>query len=564
MFPLRRTYECAHIVNPRDGPLEWLLIATGLSLVVTAGERLPERAISAMTTWLADAFPARMSLSFEAVRAWAIARATDWALDAEANDRLEIDTLRPAGALRIEVFNLLLPLAATFAGFTSDLGVTGWRGAVKTKAVDRSLRARALRTMAWFRPSTGGSMRTDVAFLSELATPSSLEPMLAVAAAIESSRRRPISADPRAHRTWMSHGGDPMPSLIGLREELAMLRSISRDADARWRAMRNDPPEFSLGGRDITAPAMDRLEPLVRRSVPWLAVERAGVARALDVLQPRRLVLASDQHRVGRLAVDLARERGIRTVVLQHGHPMGSLGYLPVFANSLATWSERSDAWFIAGGTDPARLIRLGNPRLDKLAVADRALQTASVTQRTGLRGAPRILLALSPSDGVRNLALLDLALDVLASLPSAALVVKLHPGEGKWSKVHDRVRHSGSIRDRVKVVRLEPLYPLLAWADAVVVHRSTVAIEALAAGTPVIIGAIGEPTFEDDLDPDLDLPKVTDLPSLTACLMALTKPDARRSFIESRRDLLERTTGPLDGRVAERIAAILLEGPPP
>ena len=194
-----------------------------------------------------------------------------------------------------------------------------------------------------------------------------------------------------------SHGGDPMPSLIGLREELAMLRSISRDADARWRAMRNDPPEFSLGGRDITAPAMDRLEPLVRRSVPWLAVERAGVARALDVLQPRRLVLASDQHRVGRLAVDLARERGIRTVVLQHGHPMGSLGYLPVFADSLATWSERSDAWVIAGGTDPARLIRLGNPRLDKLAVADRALQTASVTQRTGLRGAPRILLGAQP-----------------------------------------------------------------------------------------------------------------------------------------------------------------------
>jgi len=40
----------AHIINPRNGPLEWLLIATGLSLVVAAGERLPTRANSAMTT----------------------------------------------------------------------------------------------------------------------------------------------------------------------------------------------------------------------------------------------------------------------------------------------------------------------------------------------------------------------------------------------------------------------------------------------------------------------------------------------------------------------------------
>jgi hypothetical protein len=315
-----------------------------------------------------------MSISYEEAREWAIDRATDWALDDDGGERLTIGGLRPAWALRIEAFNRLMPIATKAAGIPSDFGGGGVRQTLKDRGWDRAVRLLSLRAVAALRPGsrptidarTGGP--APVAFLHELATPSGSEPMLAVAAALPKGSYRPIVVDARTARAWQRLGEPAAATLLPWREERSILRAARTAADRNWTRLAHDPRRFRIGDADVTIAAMQTLEPLARRSLPWLAVESLALARQLDRIRPSRLIIASDQHRWGRLGVAAAAERGIHTLVLQHGLPQYRLGFLPVVADAVATWSAESDAWLSAGGAPADRLIRFGNPRLDRFA----------------------------------------------------------------------------------------------------------------------------------------------------------------------------------------------------
>ena len=347
----------AHLISPRNGPLEWLLLAAATGLCLAVRERGRGRAArDGRDDRPSGPIRGRMSRRFEELRDWAIDRATDWALDPGGADRLAIDGLSPAWSLRIEAFNLLMPLTAQAAGRDTDFGTVGWRGRLKRRGLDRAARLGALRATSIGPRGAGTIAPVQIAFLPEFATPSGLEPMLAVARALPADGYRAIAPDPRLASVWRRAGGRPVPMLGPWRDELRVHRGAARAIGERWAALRADPPSFVLDGVDLTDRALDRLEPLVVRSVPWLAVERLALAHRLDALAPRRLVLASDQHRLGRQAVELAAERGIRTLVLQHGLPQYRIGFLPVAADAVATWSEASDAWFSRGwyGSGPA------------------------------------------------------------------------------------------------------------------------------------------------------------------------------------------------------------------
>jgi glycosyltransferase involved in cell wall biosynthesis len=502
-----------------------------------------------------------MTPTYEEVRDWAIEAATTWALDPDGADRLRVGDLDPAWALRVEAFNLLLPVAAAAAGVASDMGTPGLFGAVKRRGLDRAARAWVLRAQAaasGTRAPRPGAAALPVLFLAEFATPSMLEPMLLVARALPAGTWLAAGADPRSFRAF-GHLGPRVPLVLSRAEERSILRTAAAAADAAWDRIVARPPALNFGGTDLTAASLRSLEPLVLRSLPWLVVEREAIERLVDRHRPRWIVVASDQHRLGRAVVDVAHGSGTRVLVLQHGLPQYVLGYVPVVADAVATWSESDDAWFLARGTAPERLQRLGNPRLDGIAGQDRGAAGDQAAERLRIAGRPRLVVVLSPNDRRRNADLVDLAMGLLAPRPEAAIVLKLHPGDGRWGAVRAQVRAAGPLAERVRIVRRDPLQPLLAWADAVLLHRSTVAVEALAAGTPVIVAAVGASSPADALPEALELPVVATAAELAVAVAAVTGDTARRAFIAARRDAVQRSTGPLDGGSAARIARFLL-----
>jgi glycosyltransferase involved in cell wall biosynthesis len=153
---------------------------------------------------------------------------------------------------------------------------------------------------------------------------------------------------------------------------------------------------------------------------------------------------------------------------------------------------------------------------------------------------------------------MVDLLLRWLVQEPAGSLVLKLHPGDGHWTEVRAAATASAG-SERVTIVHREPLYPLLVWADLVLLHQSTVAVEALAAGTPVAIVASGDAPKADALPDGLIFPTVADPESISALARTIGDATTREAFIAQRRSAISETIGPLDGRSAERIAAYLL-----
>ena len=128
-------------------------------------------------------------------------------------------------------------------------------------------------------------------------------------------------------------------------------------------------------------------------------------------------------------------------------------------------------------------------------------------------------MLALTPATQATNAGVVRMALDALATQPEARLIVKLHPGDGDWRYVRRLVQEhpvqAGSawrIRNR--------LGPLLLEATVTWLHRSSVALESLAVGVPVVVTAQDEPSTADLELEGLHLP-VAEAPSQLAQLSA-------------------------------------------
>lgn len=497
--------------------------------------------------------------------AWAEQVASTWYLDAGGTDRMAFDGLEVGPTMLIEAFDSILELTRRLGGESGAPGLRMFR-ALKRKGIDRSARAWSFRATVgiggghWRKiPGRAESQGAEILFVSELATPSTLEPSILAAQALPTGSFRVATADPRSDRAWRHVGFEPRPLVLSLAEERRILATASLSARAAWESFAHDPPAFAFRGKDVTADVVGVLRPLIIRSVPWLAVERRALERTLELAAPTCVVVASDQHRIGRLTATLSSGGRCRLVVIQHGLPQDAIGFVPVVADTVAIWSRSSAEWFMSHGTDPGRLVETGNPRLDPLIRSDRSLVANAAAARLGLTGRPRLLLALSGLSSVTTAAATRLAVDALNHMPEATLIIKLHPGGGDWGSLNRIVAGIGKARSRVRVIDRERLDPLLSWADLVLVHRSSVAMEALAAGTPVAVADLDGKSIADLELAGLDLPRVVSASAVATTAEALAQEPERLSYLNKRRTRLESIAGPLDGLSANRIASVLL-----
>ncbi|MCI0582968.1 MAG: hypothetical protein L0227_08755 [Chloroflexi bacterium] len=476
---------------------------------------------------------------------------------------MAIDGLSLGWAIHIEAFEAVLAAVLPALGRPQRVVGRPLFRRLRQLGVDRAVRSWALRLMAPRTDQRGGAA---VVFVSELATPSALEPAIEVGRALGRSfqgdrRTLPalaLVADPRAFRAWRRTTVPAMPLLLGVGEERRILASARRAIGPAWKHHRSHLPPLVVSGRDLTTVAATALAPLVARSTPWLFVERAALERAIDRTQPGVVVVTSDQHRIGRLSCAVAAARGLPSIVLQHGLPQSTLGYLPLAADRVVAWSPSAVEWFAARGAPAERLLRAGNPRLDGLVRSDRAGTRQAVASRVGVGADLNVLAALSVAAPEVNVRLVDTAIAALRQLDGSALIVKLHPGGSDWRPVRARVTAARDLAARIRILERDSLYPLLEWADVVVMHRSTVAAEALAAGRPVVAVRYAGGSVAALEIASLDQPEVEDGAGLAAILAGWSDPSARTRFLDERRSRLEWHVGPLDGHAAERAAAII------
>lgn len=473
---------------------------------------------------------------YEEARRWAEHWCQLWFLDDTGADRLRIADVEAGWATHAEVYYLLHRLALRLMGEPGR--PMPLKDRLRAVGLDRSVRNTALWALAARRTD---HRPVDVLALLEIPTPSMMDGVVAVVGEL-GVRARIVAGDPRVHLRCRRAG---LPS-----EALQAAFSERRSAGSGDAAVQNafdrierDPPPMLLRGRDVTRQALEVIGPFVKRSLPWLVAETAALARAIDRARPSSMVLASDQHRLGRVATQLARGRGIRTIVVQHGLPQMRIGLVPAVADHIAVWSISSRKWFVEHGTPPERLTVTGNPRWARAFEASGAVRSATV------------ILALSPTSVGVNARVVQLAIEAIRiSETNSSLIIKLHPGHRDWGWVRKLVREVPFVR----IIRNEPIEPLLAQAAATVVLRSTVAMDALAAGTPVILIRVDGGLSAADAElRETRLPTADDPSDLAKEIRALLKPTGRRAYFAKHAQTIERLIGPRDA--ARRIGELAL-----
>ena len=417
-----------------------------------------------------------------AVETWA----RSWFEDADGVDRLSIDGLPCGPALHVEVAHVV-------GDAVSDhLGRSGRRC--------RAARA-ALAQAVGSRPS---GPRLDVAPARARWTGRLRmhRPSMACRSSRSWPRRRPSMGSRRWRGRCRHHRPSPprtrarsdaggRPASNPRRSSWASWPSAGPfappDATAtdRWQQVSRDPRPLVVDGVDLTAVALEAVRPLVRRST---AVARRRVGR-----DPRVPRTGPSAHRPAghRPAPDRPADGAPGPAA---GDPVDRPpARAPTGDPRLSPARGRPDGGLERGF---GRLVRrpwrrpAGDDRRRQPAARlgrARGRPTRADATRRGRRrlAGSRILLAMSVAPVESNRAVVDTAIDALRRLPAASLTIKLHPGGSDWTDALRSDTWGPDVRDRVTVLDREPIEPLLADADVVVAHRSTVVGEALAAGRP-------------------------------------------------------------------------------
>lgn len=489
-------------------------------------------------------------MTYEETRRWAERVAQTWFLDARGGDRLRVAGINAGWAMHVDASETLARLGAHLV--QGEVGEQRLSSLARLKALgyDRALRAVA-------GAATSGHSHYEPgrpAVLAEIPTPSMTDSVGLVARHLARNGVNVWAADPRVRSRLAKLQLQATNVALPIRRQLSLVRQAQRESRAAWQKILADPPTILYGDRDVTQQVLAALRPLVDRSVPWIAAEASALQELLERIHPPAVLVASDQHRMGRIVAELAPGA---VVVVQHGLPQAEVGYLPVVAKKVAVWSEASRDWFVQHGAPRERLEITGNPRYDPLVAMRHASNAADRVLVS--RGTLRVLLALSPTDPARNRALLGLVMRGISHLPRVVLIVKLHPGQGDWSWVRAAVRQH-PMEGQVRILRREPVSALLLSAHATIVHRSTVALDSLVAGTPVIVGVVDEsPNAANTELKSLRLPQAHNPGELRDALLEVGEEAGTARFFSERAIDIQRLAGPTDGRAAERIAAMAL-----
>jgi Flp pilus assembly protein TadD len=346
---------------------------------------------------------------------------------------------------------------------------------------------------------------------------------------------------------------------------LAALPGLADRLASEWTgALAADPAALAAGGRSCAATLLPALEALFRRALPGhLAIaefgralaRRGGLAAAVvheDVTGPVRAFL------------DAVRAAGVPTVHVPHGlyaeeRVVGADVHGAVHTDVVAVAGEVAREWFLRRGVPPAALVVTGNPAWDHLC-----RQPRGSAATLGLTPGPVVTVATSwlGADSAHHAGAhevhgrqLGASLAAVAAVQARGralhLVLKLHPSApaGEETRVARLAAEAGA---RPALVLRDRLTEVLVASDVLVTLPSTIAVEAMIVGTPVV-------ATEFFYEGEAIVTVAAERDAIAAALHEiLARGTASAEFAARRRAFLARYNGPCDGRAAERVAALV------
>ncbi len=310
-----------------------------------------------------------------------------------------------------------------------------------------------------------------------------------------------------------------------------------------------------------------RFREFFKRGAPALIEYIEGAESLIRQLKPQMLVVPEDLSPVSRATCRVFRRHGLPVLVVLQGAvsvDVGGFHVMPREAQRIAVWGDLIRDWHLKRGKPADSQVVTGNPGFDPIAGGHNPGESEV---RRCLRLRPdsgSILLATEWFTGVSSGATVEgeerfirHTLRALVQFPRFEVVVKLHPN---YQAAYERLVRAIADEEGIEVViAKERLWDLLAICDLAIVSNSTVGIEAMILGRPVVMVHAYEGVEE--------IPYVTARAALgasrpeeiaSALARALNQERVREEMAEARRTFVPKYAYLQDGRASERVARVI------
>jgi hypothetical protein len=230
-----------------------------------------------------------------------------------------------------------------------------------------------------------------------------------------------------------------------------------------------------------------------------------SASRGLAFYRPSLVILNTDVLSHGRAICLIARQMGIPTLMIQHGVYVGYVsGYDVITADKVAAWGKTQVDSYVALGNDSSKVEVVGGYLFDGLYRRSKREGREQEARERVYRQ-----LELDPRQGILTYATLDTPprekrlsagqtdddievifrpiVEAMKEFPEKQLVVKLHPMESEYC--YRRVlQEMDWTRERIRVIKRINLHDLIDASEVTITVPSTVALEAIILGKPVVI----------------------------------------------------------------------------
>lgn len=376
-----------------------------------------------------------------------------------------------------------------------------------------------------------------------------------------------ISASPRLGISSLD-----VQRLVPLEAKVAVARQLDR---ARPLALDRAAETFVYRGVRLDGIVRDRIEFAFATLFPWLATVVQGIGLALRECRVDVIVTPNEIREFYRACLLAARAHGTPSLVILHGVPTKKHpyfpGFEPRFADRMAVWGQACSEVLGEQGLDVQKLVMTGNPLFDWPPGPLNTANRAQILKKLGLL--PDRKVVSFPSDrrnkGVQaydiTLSLREreelfiTVIDAVNRIPEAQLVIKASPGDFDVPYIQKLVHRHAT--NHTVVVQHADLYELLSVTDVVVTNHSTVGLEALWCGALLVIANFtGRPDRIDYAKHGVAIGVYEEAGLADALRRALFSAEVREELRRAIPDFLAAYAGPLDGRSAERVLALINE----
>lgn len=312
---------------------------------------------------------------------------------------------------------------------------------------------------------------------------------------------------------------------------------------------------FSYGGIILSPVFYDLLEYLFNVAYPKIAIHRECIGNLLKVNKPKLAIILGECHPHHQVALPAIKKEGILSLFVMHG----SFGDFPLynnlFSDKIAVYGQSYNKILQRLGNKPARrMVVTGNPAWDYLA--GKKFDEEKVYSQLNLpRGKKIVLLAATNMPDERD-RLAHAVIKTMASLPQYHLVLKLHPEE-EIDYYLGLLKRYG-VRANI-FIESSSLHPLISVSAVVITAYSTVGLESLLLGKPVIdVNLTNRPYYQDYVAEGVAL-GVRKEEELTKALQSIIEDTRTRKLLEkNRKRYLYKHAYKQDGRAGERVAKLI------